>query len=321
MVDPAAEAIAWDVHAHLVPFMPERLGSIDEVSAVEGRLKIDGHLLGIGDLFEPSRLVDWMGENQIARALVSAPPPTYRPHLDAGAARQWSGYLNDGLIDICAAFKRTLQPMLHLPIRHPDLAAEIVGAGSDASVNRFSLPAGASGDRVLSDPEFEPLWSALAACNAFVFIHPATCCDGRLGTFYLENLVGNPYETTVAAAHLLFGGVLERFPAINFCLAHGGGALAMLAGRWQRGFDTARPGIDTTRAPPADLVRRFSVDCILHDAGAIAVAAQTVGESNVLFGSDWPFPMGLPEPHRQLASLAPKLRRGILSENASAIVG
>jgi len=318
--DPAAETIAWDVHAHLVPFMPDRLGDIEGVTAVDGRLKIDGHVLGMADLFEPSRLVGWMGKNRIERALVSAPPPTYRPHLDAGAARLWSGYINDGLIGICAAFERTLQPMLHLPIQHPVLAAEIVAAGADASVNRFSLPAGASGDRVLSEPEFEPLWSALAACNAFVFIHPAKCCDGRLAAFYLENLLGNPFETTVAAAHLMFGGVLERFPGIRFCLAHGGGSLPVLAGRWQRGFDTGRPGIDTSRAPPDDLIRRFSVDCILHDEDAIEIAARKFGAENILFGSDWPFPMGLPEPHRQLGSLAPKLRQRVLTKNASAIL-
>lgn len=317
--DPAAEKIAWDVHAHLVPFMPERLRALEGVSAVDGRLSIDDHELGISDLFEPSKLVDWMGENRIERALVSAPPPTYRPHLDASAAREWSSYINEGLIKICAAFKGTLQPMLHLPVAHPDLAAEIVAANAGASINRFSLPAGASGHRVLSDPEYEPLWSALADCSAFVFVHPGTCCDGRLKAFYLENLLGNPYETTVAAAHLMFGGVLERFPAITFCLAHGGGTLAALVGRWQRGFDTARPGIDGSRATPAELVRRFTVDCILHDTAAIELAAERFGESRVLFGSDWPFPMGLPDPQRQLNSLAPDLRQRILGKNAAAI--
>ena len=154
-----------------------------------------------------------------------------------------------------------------------------------------------------------------------MFIHPATCCDGRLTAYYLENLLGNPYETTVAAAHLMFGGVLERFPGITFCLAHGGGSLAMLVGRWQRGFDTDRPGIDTSHAPPEDLVRRFAVDCIVHDADALALAARTFGEKNVLFGSDWPFPMGLPDPHRQLATLPPGLRQRIFNGNAAAIVG
>ena len=116
MADLAAETIAWDVHAHLVPLMPERLESIDCVRAIDGKLEIDGHKIGISNLFEPSRLVDWMGENNVVRALVSAPPPTYRPELDADTARQWSEYLNDGLIGICAAFEGTLQPMLHLPI-------------------------------------------------------------------------------------------------------------------------------------------------------------------------------------------------------------
>ena len=114
-----------------------------------------------------------------------------------------------------------------------------------------------------------------------------------------ENLVGNPYETAVAAAHLVLGGVCERFARIRFCLAHAGGALPMLAGRLQHGYATDRPGIDKTLAPPTEILRRFLVDCIAHDPKALELAAAVVGERHVLFGSDWPFPMGLPDPHAQ----------------------
>ncbi|MDH3233803.1 MAG: amidohydrolase [Alphaproteobacteria bacterium] len=310
------EPIAWDVHSHLVPIVPDRLASIDGVAAIDGKLEIDGHLLKVGELFEPTRLVDWMRANDVARALVSAPPPTYRLDLEEQPARQWTDYLNDGLTEICSAHEGVLEPMLHLPIRYPEVATEIVRAGEGASITHYSLPAGASGDLVLSDPAFDPLWSVLDARCAFVFIHPGQCCDGRLSAFYLENLLGNPYETTVAAAHILFGGVLERFPAIRFCLAHGGGTLPLLAGRWQRGFETSRPGIDTSRSMPAHLLQRFSVDCVMHSGAAIELATKVFGASNVLFGSDWPFPMGLTEPHSQLASIDTTLRRRILCDNA-----
>lgn len=316
MAGPSGEAIAVDVHAHLVPVLPEELDAIDGVAAVGGKLEIDGHLVGLDALYRPERLAQWLDANAISRALVSAPPPTYRLHLDGHATRLWADYLNDGLIRICASDPDKLAPMLHLPVHHPDVALAIATEGAKASIDRFSVPAGPVGSIVFSDASLDPLWTALDAQRAFVFIHPGACCDGRLTAFYLENLLGNPYETAVAAAHLVFGGVLERFPGVAFCLAHGGGAVGILAGRWQRGFDTERPDVDRSKAPPAEMVKRFYVDCILHDPAAIRLAAAVFGREKLLFGSDWPFPMGLTSPHAQLALVDAEMRRLIFETNS-----
>ncbi len=82
--------------------------------------------------------------------------------------------------------------------------------------------------------------------------------------------------------------------------------LPQLAGRFERGFDTARPGIDTKAASPRKVFRNVCVDCITHDPDSLALAETVFGETQVLFGSDWPFPMGLPEPHQQMAALDPR---------------
>ena len=119
----------------------------------------------------------------------------------------------------------------------------------------------------------------------------------------------------MALAHLIFAGVLEHHPDIAMCFAHGGGAAPMLAGRWERGHETARPGIDSARLPPSHLLRGIYADCICHSESAAALAEQTIGDSNILFGSDWPFPMGLIEPHRQMRDFAPERRNRYLVDN------
>ncbi len=313
--------IALDVHAHLAPIYPELLAGIDGVDwrSDTGQLAVDGHVISVKKLFQPGQLLVWMDDQKIAQAWISIPPPLYRQQLSEEQAGPWFSYLNDGLDRICVAYPDRLRPLYHLPLEHPALSADIARKCIEAGNSGFSAAAGGHERIIYSDSAYEPLWELLDSHSSFIFMHPGHCCDGRLSAFYLENLVGNPHETAVAVSHLIFGGVCQRYARIRFCLAHGGGTMALLAGRLQQGFDTARPGLDTSLQCPRKALSRFRVDCILHDADTVALAANVFGEEHVLFGSDWPFPMGLLRPHEQLAQVEGSLRRRIFVLNADTL--
>jgi aminocarboxymuconate-semialdehyde decarboxylase len=318
-----AEHIVLDVHAHLAPVMDDRLDELDGV-AWDGEasvMHVDGHAIGIKTLFQPNALLTWMDENRVGQAWISAPPPLYRQQLRGVEAHAWVDYVNQGLDAIASRSEGRLQALLHLPTQDPAIATSIASQAIAYGHCLFSMPTGTGDERTLGDPAFEPLWAVLNQAGAFVFFHPGECADGRLRSFYLTNLLGNPYESSVAIAHLIFAGVLERHADIAMCFAHGGGLVPMLAGRWQRGHETARPGIDSTRPPPSQLLRGIYVDCICHSEAAATLAEETMGDSNVLFGSDWPFPMGLIEPHRQLQSYAPERRNRYLVDNPNRLLG
>ena len=316
-----ASRIALDVHVHLAPIVADRLARLDGAAwdATTMSLVLDGHAVGPKPLFRPAALIAWMDENGVEQAWVSIPPPLYRQNLPSAQARLWAEYVNVGLATIGDAHADRLAPLYHLPLEHPDLACDVAAAWIGRGATRFAAAAGGPRGRVLSDDAYRGLWQTLDASASFLFLHPATCADGRLAVFYLENLLGNPHETAVAVAHLIFGGVCERYPRIRFCLAHGGGTTAMVAGRWQRGFATGRPGIDATRAPPDALLRRLTADCIVHDAAALVLASSVFGPDHIVFGSDWPFPMGLPTPQAQLADAPPELVQRILVANGDAL--
>lgn len=317
------EAIALDVHTHLIPIVEERLQGFDGIAWDPTRqvLTVDGHAVGIKPLFQPAALLDWMEKNGVAHAYVSAPPPVYRQHLRGADARRWADYINNGLRDIAEHSSGRLTALVHLPTEEPAVAAAIVAEWRTAGHRHFAMPAGTGDQRTLGLAEFEPLWKALDIAGAFVFFHPGECADGRLQSFYLANLVGNPYESTVAIAHLVLSGVLERHPAITPCFAHGGGLTPMVAGRLQRGYDTARPGVATDLQPPEAVYGRIFVDCICHSEAAAVAAEATFGQDRVVFGSDWPFPMGLVEPHAQLASFEPQRRKRYFTTNANGLAG
>jgi aminocarboxymuconate-semialdehyde decarboxylase len=292
------EPIALDMHVHQIPIDPDRLAGLPGVRwhVDANQIDIDGHKVAFASLFKPAALLEWLNTNAIAQAWVSVPPPAYRPGLDAAGARQWVDYLNDGLRALCAAHQDKLSHMVHLPVEQPQVCVDVAREAIARGEKRFSMSAGTS-TTILSSAPYTPLWETLAGARAFLFIHPAELMkDVRMDAFYLNNLVGNPYETGLAAAHLVYGRVLERFTDMTVCLAHGGGATAIIAGRLQRGLATQRPGIDQEMQPPAEVLR------------------------HIVFGSDWPFPMGLPKPHEQMANVPAETRRRIFMDNPRALM-
>lgn len=314
------EPIKLDIHTHLVPVDETALAGLDGVSwdAAAGVMTVDGHMLGMKALYAPDKLIAWLDTNAIGGAWISAPPPLYRQHLSEVPAAAWCDYVNRGLAGIAQRHSSRLTALPHLPIEHPALAADIAARAIASGQRRFSAPSGGPG-RMLSDAAYASLWRTLDEAGAFVLFHPGESDDARLTPFYLTNLLGNPYETTVAIAHIVFGGIAERYPGIKFCFAHGGGAAAMLAGRFERAFHTDRPGVDKTLEPPHAALQRLWVDCITHEPGALRQAANIFGENHVVFGSDWPFPMGLIEPHAQLAWLEGDARKRVVEDNLAAL--
>jgi aminocarboxymuconate-semialdehyde decarboxylase len=317
------QRIRLDVHAHLIPFAPgDQAGAPGVECTARGLLRLDaGDELALRQLYSPQSLVDWMDKNGVERAWVSIPPTLYRLALDASQAQGWTRAANAALCDVAARTGGRLEPLLHLPVQHPSVAAEIAQAACAGGLRRFAMPAGSADQGLmLSEPRYGALWRALDAGRAFLFLHPSRGCDPRLDRYYLQNLLGNPQETAIAAAHLAISGVLERHPGITFCLAHGGGAAAAVAGRLERGQLTGRPGSDTGAWPARRAFRRFCVDCITHDRAGLELAAATFGEDHVLFGSDWPFAMGLPAPHAQLADVPTDLRRRLFDDNPARLL-
>jgi len=180
-----------------------------------------------------------------------------------------------------------------VPLQAPELAAdELKRAMTELGLRGAMIGSNVNG-RNLDDPALEPFWAAAEALGAFIFVHPhAGAAAERLGSYYLKNLVGLPFETTVAGASLVFGGVLERHPGLKVCLSHGGGFLPYQAGRFRHGF-AVRPEAKVSLAHgPQESIGRLFYDTILHDKRTLEFLIASAGPQHVLLGSDYPFDMG-----------------------------
>ncbi|WP_225753249.1 amidohydrolase family protein [Actinotalea sp. Marseille-Q4924] len=308
-----------DVHTHLVPPIPAAVLASVGLDARDGAVAAGDHVVGPRDLYRPERLVEWLRGAGLDRALVSVPPPLYRQHDDPRVAAAWVRAVNDALLDVTAAHE-ALVPLGHLPLEHPAVAlAEAERLMSDGWAGLSGCAGGRSVS--LADDAFEPLWTLLTTRDRPLLLHPGATPDMRMRDFYLENLLGNPVETGLAVAQLLLGGVLDRHPSLRIGLVHCGGVAPALVGRWQRGVDTARPGIDRPSADLASEARRLWVDALAHDPSAVDLAIAVVGEEHVLVGSDWPFPMGSADPIGLVSHRGPDAVRRMSTDNAARFLG
>lgn len=306
----------WDMHVHLVP--PNVVEAAEAgrfgMRVENGKLVLPGAAVPLQKLTDLDALLKWMNGRTIAGAVISVPPPLYRYDLEPAEAQEWSRLVNEGLRAIVRQAPDRLRSLGHLPLQAPDLAASEVKNSPLETHSGYAIGTSVGG-LTLDDPSLEPVFQSLDAAGRFVFIHPVEAPDPRLGRYYLGNLLGNPYETSLAAACLVFSGMLSRYGNTRFCLAHAGGAAPYLIGRWQRGYDTERPGISVLPVEPREALRRLWFDSVTHSNAALKLLVKEVGADRVLLGSDYPFPMREDEPLAALEGLPEDVWEKIYGSN------
>jgi aminocarboxymuconate-semialdehyde decarboxylase len=153
------------------------------------------------------------------------------------------------------------------------------------------IPASQHGKN-LDEPEFFPFFVRAQEHGVLIFIHPhEVAAADRLKKYALNNLIGNPLETTIAQASLIFGGVLERLPELKICCAHGGGYSPWIRGRWRHGHSSRREASEVITRPIDEYLGRLYFDTCIFDPASLEFLIKTMGSDHVLLGTDYPTPM------------------------------
>jgi aminocarboxymuconate-semialdehyde decarboxylase len=187
----------------------------------------------------------------------------------------------------------------------PDKAA----AELTRSMTKLGLKGAQIGSNInkknLDEPEFEPVWAAANEAKALMMVHPTqVAAMDRLGKYYLNNLIGNPLDSTIAVASLVFGGVVERYPNIKWFFVHGGGMAPWQAGRFSHGWQVRpEPKVNMKDHGPEKAMATLYYDTILHAQPQLQALLSIIGASRVVLGSDYPYDMGTLECARQVKAL------------------
>jgi aminocarboxymuconate-semialdehyde decarboxylase len=240
---------------------------------------------------------------------------------DAELSTKMAVAWNDAATAAHQAYPTRLVSFLTLPMLYPDRALNELDRASKLPGMRGVYLGTNIGGHDLDDPLFEPIFAHIESLDLPVFLHPVETGGDRLRNYFLANLIGNPVDTAIAAAHLIFGGVLDRHPKLQVCLPHGGGVLPILTGRMDQGWKT-RSELKSVPQAPSAYLQRFTYDTITHSKPIMEFVIKQVGAERVMIGSDYCFTMGYDQPVKFLdqVDLTSSQRRMILGGNAERLL-
>jgi len=269
-----------DLHAHC------------HVPEADARMGLKAPAPGL--VVSPERIVAMDRQGIDIEALSLNPIFWYKAEPDL--AGQVVKLQNEKLAEICAAQPDRFVGLASVALQHPDLAAQQL---DDAVKNlglRGALIGGSVNGEELSDPKFHPFWAKAEELAVVIFIHPQGSAElgpsGRLkGNGVLENVIGNPLETTIALSHLIFEGTLDAYPGLKICAAHAGGYLPSYAARSDQGCVTFPARCTKTLAKkPSEYLRQLYYDSIVFTPEGLRHLVAEVGASQIVMGTDYPFP-------------------------------
>ena len=317
-----------DIHTHIIPRdlpnLAERYGYGGFIS-LNHCDKCSADMLRDGEKFRTIGHNCWDLEVRLAECemsgvstqVLSTIPVMFSYWAKPEHTLDLSRFLNDHIAGICRAYPGRFVGLGTVPMQAPDLAIKelercVNGLGLAGIEIGSHIDRGDAPDWNLNEPQVMEVLGAAAELGAAVFVHPWDMMGKeQMGRYWLPWLVGMPAETTRAICSMLFGGVLEKFPKLRVCFAHGGGSFPCTVGRIEHGW-RCRPDlvqIDNIHSPRKYLRQadgtpaQIWVDSLVHDHYALRALIGLFGPERIALGTDYPFPLGELSPGELLASM------------------
>ena len=297
-----------DVHTHIVPPAIAAAVGRGPWHGIEFDVNESGKLRGVCG--GATAVLPWpnfaetleerlslMDQERVDVHVLSLSPSIFWYHSSPSDSVAYARAVNDSLAEVVREAPERFRALAYLPLQDPDASVReldrclrmdgFVGAVVGTNVD----------GRDWDDPAFLPILREAERQKALVFFHPARIRgQAFLNRYHLRNLVGNPMETAVAFASLVFGGVLDRLPELQVVLAHGGGFASTGIGRFDHGYEVRPEAREHAGAIPSDYLRRVLLDSLTHSGETLRSLIRRVGVDQVVLGTDYPADMGQRDP-------------------------
>lgn len=325
------EHLVVDIHAHMnvaqadelirseIPDLPRGLPfSCPASDAVNAKMfqDIAPKLNGVSERIKD---MDRLGVDVQA---ISPNPGQYYYFAPEELGRSVSAMMNDTIAEAVASEPKRLVGIGTVPLQNVEMSiAEMRRCVKDCGMRGIEIGTSVVG-KELADPYYRPFFKAAEELGVMLFIHPLGFTQGdRMSEHYLNNILGNPLESTIALSHLIFGGVLEQYSRLKICVAHGGGYLPAYWGRMDHAFRAREDCRQYIDKEPSSYLHKIWLDTLVFDPQQLENLIRFHGTDKLCLGSDYPFDMAEPDPVGSLKHVEESARIKLLGENAAKLLG
>ena len=255
---------------------------------------------------------------------LSPAPPQYYYNAEPELGLLSSQIINNRIAEIVSEYPDRFVGLGTVPMQEPRLAvAELERMINELGMRGVEICTNVAGEELSTD-RFRNFFAKAEELDAVIFMHPNGFSEGRrLADHYLINVIGNPLDSTVAVSHLIFGGVLDDYPGLKICVAHGGGFLSAYSGRMDHAHGARKDCRRCIKHPPTTYLKRLYFDTVVFTHHQLEYLVNLYGADHILLGTDYPYDMGMQDPVRFVESstnLDQKQKVAIAGGNAAQLL-
>ena len=305
-----------DIHTHIVP---SNLNDITNTFSDSRFIKLKNFSNKEIDMFSNDKFfrkikcncwdhkirIDEMNSYKVDMQVLSTIPVLFSYWSEIKDAVILSEFINNHISEIVHQYPERYFGLGTIPMQNTDSAIyEMDRCINDLNLHGIQIGTNVN-DENLSENKFIPIFEHAEKINCPIFVHPwEVLGEKKIQKYWLPWLVGMPAEISRAICSLIFGGILEKFPKLRIAFAHGGGSFPYTIGRIDKGF-TARPDLCAidNNILPSKYLKSFYVDSLTHNKNTLNYLIDILGYDKILFGTDYPFPLGETEPGELINSL------------------
>lgn len=321
-----------DIHSHFLPAKWEDLGTKFGTPDWPSMKLLDGGkgmlMLGERDYrpvyeacWDPEVRLSEMDRDGLSQQIISATPILFAYERPAEQALYCAQLFNDIALEICAGGQGRLYAMAQVPLQDIDLSCK--EADRAMSCGHVGVQIGNHvGLKNLDDEGIITFLQHCAGEGIPVFVHPwDMMASERTASYMMGWTVGMPAETQLSIVSMILGGAFDRISKdLKICFAHGGGSFVFLLGRLDNAWQHRDIARGNSQHPPSHYLDRFFLDSAVFDEGSLGLLVGKMSEDRVMFGTDYPFPLGeqkMGQLVREASNLGEAAKRKILSSNAA----